>query len=210
VSIALSISGRNRARKWDLFLEEMKPGPETRVLDVGFSGTDWSPVENYIEKHYPYPGQLTALGVDKADEFRRLYPQLKVVEYDGGVFPFSDGQFDVCWSNAVIEHVGDESRQVLFLKEIRRVARRAFVTTPNRLFPVEVHTRMPLVHYLPKRAADACLVMAGRRWATGDYMRLLTIGRIRRLLAAAGIDDYRIERNRLCGLTLDFVIMFGS
>ena len=47
-----------------------------------------------------------------------------------------DGTFDVVFSNAVIEHVGGEEEQLRFVAEALRVGRRAFITTPNRLFPV--------------------------------------------------------------------------
>ena len=33
--------------------------------------------------------------------------------------------------------------------ELCRVANRVFVTTPNRLFPVDPHTLLPFVHWLP-------------------------------------------------------------
>ena len=56
------------------------------------------------------------------------------------------------FSNAVIEHVGGRAEQRRFVDESLRVAPRAFVTTPNRWFPVEVHTRLPLVHWLPDAA----------------------------------------------------------
>ena len=49
----------------------------------------------------------------------------------------------------MIEHVGGEEEQRRFVAEALRVGRRAFITTPNRWFPVEVHTRLPLVHWLP-------------------------------------------------------------
>ena len=42
-----------------------------------------------------------------------------------------------------------------FLQELMRVARHGYVTTPNRYFPVETHTRVPLLHILlPKRIFD--------------------------------------------------------
>ena len=191
-------------------MREIAPGPQTRVLDVGFANNDNSPVENYIEKHYPYPGNLTALGVDPCDDFAQRYPRVRVVRYDGGTFPFADQQFDVCWSNAVLEHVGGPQRQVQFLREIKRVARRAFVASPNRLFPVEVHTFTLLLHYLPKSVLDAYLRQVGKGWATGDYMRLLSYRDLRLLLEEAGVVDYRIFRNRLAGFTLDFVVIFGA
>jgi hypothetical protein len=35
--------------------------------------------------------------------------------------------------------------------ECARVARKGFcLTTPNRWFPVEFHTQLPLLHWLPK------------------------------------------------------------
>jgi len=102
VSLAVRVSGRNRARKWRLFLREFPPTPHAEVLDVGYAGQDYSPVENYIEKHYAYPHRLTALGVDDPAGFRKLHPRVRAVRYDGGRFPFADKQFDVCWSNAVL------------------------------------------------------------------------------------------------------------
>ena len=50
---------------------------------------------------------LTALGMNEPLEFSKRYPQVKAICYDGNVFPFEDGAFDLLWSNAVIEHVGD-------------------------------------------------------------------------------------------------------
>ena len=67
--------------------------------------------------------------------------------------PFDDGSFDVVFSNAVIEHVGDRERQGQLVREALRVGRRVFLTTPNRWFPVEVHTRLPFVHWLPDELA---------------------------------------------------------
>ena len=39
-------------------------------------------------------------------------------------------------------------------REVKRVSRGAFMTTPNRLFPVDLHTRTPLLHYLLKSVFD--------------------------------------------------------
>jgi len=76
-------------------------------LDVGFSEEEFSGTDNFLERHYPYPEMITALGVDVPVTFRDRYPSVTAVHYKGGVFPFEDNQFDVAWSNAVLEHVGD-------------------------------------------------------------------------------------------------------
>ena len=69
---------------------------------------------------------------------------------DGRELPFADGEFDLGFSNAVVEHVaGGRAGQRQFVHELCRVAGRVFVTTPNLFFPLEVHTLLPFAHWLP-------------------------------------------------------------
>jgi SAM-dependent methyltransferase len=209
-SLAGRLSAWNRGRKWRLF-ERAAPHAftEGRVLDVGYTNREYSPGDNFIEKHLSRPERITALGVEPHDEFSARYPEVRAVRYDGRRFPFGDGEFDLVWANAVIEHVGTRDDQLHFLREIRRVGRRAFVTTPNRRFPIEVHTRTPLLHFLPQPVFERFLRATGRGWATGGYMRLLGAADLRSLLAEAGIAraEYSLHRNRVGPFTLDFVIV---
>lgn len=208
MSVFYKISVYNRRRKWKIFLDMIKPSPNITVLDIGYTEDEYSEAENILEKHYPYSNKITALGIEKPKKFLERYPEVRVVRYDGKDFPFKDEEFDVCWSNAVIEHVGNHERQIMFLKEIKRVSKVAFITTPNKLFPVEVHTRTPLLHLLPKRLFDKYLSLVNKKWATGNYMELLSHKDIRNLLKDADIQNYKIIKNRLLFLTLDFVIIF--
>ena len=210
MSFAHKVSGFNRRRKWNLFLQEITPLPHMRVLDVGFSDREYSPNDNFIEKHYPYPEKLTALGVDEPNNLLKRYPKVKAIQYSGVTFPFADKEFDVCWSNAVIEHVGNHEKQLAFLREIKRVSYKAFITTPNRYFPIEPHTRTPFLHYLPKPSFELYLNAIGKKWATGEYMHLLGNKQIHNLLKMANIEKYKIICNRLLGFTLDFVMIFES
>lgn len=211
MSLAYRISQRNRERKWQLFIREFPPVPTQRILDVGFSDIEYSPTDNLIEKKYPYRNMIQVLGIEEPVAFRKKYPDVPVQVYDGKIFPFADQSFDVVWSNAVIEHVGAQDRQVLFLKEIARTGKAAFITTPNRWFPFEVHTRVPFLHwFLPKHWFDGFLRLIGKDWATGDYMNLLSARDIKACLAKAQVQNYRLIRNRLWGFTLDFVVIIES
>ena len=207
-TIANRISKFNRERKWKFFTKQFDFNDHTSVLDVGFNNVEYSEIDNYLEKVYPYPGNITALGITGSDLFTKNYPQVKAITYDGNRFPFDAGSFDIIWSNAVIEHVGRREKQVLFLKEIKRVGKTAFITTPNRYFPVEIHTRTILLHFLPRRIFYKYLNLVGKKWATGNYMNLLSKRAIVDLLKEAGIHDYKIVRNKLFLFTLDFVITF--
>jgi hypothetical protein len=170
VRLADSISSRSRGRKLRLFLDELRPGPETTVLDVGadelaFGEGDGCTTLNYFEEHYPWPERITALGLQDGAAFRARYPHIAYVQGDACALPFPDGTFDIVHSNAVIEHVGGRDRQRIMVSEALRVARRAFVTTPNRRFPIEVHTRLPLVHWLPDGVAHRAYDAVGKPFA---------------------------------------------
>ena len=192
------------------FINKVCPDKDMRILDVGFSDNEYSPTDNFIEKHYPYPQNLTALGIDTPQYFKKRYPKVNVVQYDGTFFPFKDKVFDYCWSNAVIEHVGGFDKQLFFLNEICRVSKKAFITTPNKFFPIELHTRTPILHYLPKNLFDGYLSLAGKKWASGNYMHLLSAKNIKSLLRESAVADYKIYNNKLLGFTLDFVVIFNS
>jgi SAM-dependent methyltransferase len=173
VRLADAISLRSRRRKLALFLEVMGPTPATTVLDVGVDevslgdagGQSGCTTHNLLEERYPWPERLTALGLHDGARFRERYPQIAYVQGDACALPFADGAFDVVYSNAVIEHVGGRERQEAFVREALRVGRRVFVTTPNRWFPIEVHTRLPLVHWLPEGPAGRAYDLAGKSWA---------------------------------------------
>ena len=210
MSLAYKISGFNRRRKYQIFLKFLAPRRETTILDVGFTEKEYSASDNFLEKNYPYPDKITALGLEKPRQFSKRYPQIKAVVYDGRHFPFRDQHFDVVWSNAVLEHVGSRAAQVAFLKEIKRVGRRAFITTPNKNFPIEVHTRSLFLHWLPKRIFDRYLKLIGKGWATENYMHLLTQNGLKSILKEAEINDYQIIKNRLGGLVLDFAVIIKS
>ena len=170
-----AISLRSRRRKLALFLEEIAPTAETTVLDLGaddlgFGDAGSCSTMNFFEEHYPWPEQVTALGLAAGERFRDRYPSVRYVQGDALALPFADGEFDVVFSNAVVEHVGGREQQRQFVAEALRVARRAFVTTPNRWFPVEVHTLLPLVHWLPERAAHRAYDLARKPWAKQNHL----------------------------------------
>ena len=170
MGLAGRISLRSRRRKFALFMETMAPTAETKVLDIGaddsaFGEGGGCSTLNFFEELYPWPEQVTALGLNEGERFRASFPRVRYVQGDALALPFADGSFDVVFSNAVIEHVGDRERQRRFVAEALRVGRRAFVTTPNRWFPVEVHTRLPLVHWLPERLAHRAYELARKPWA---------------------------------------------
>lgn len=209
--IAGLVSGRSRRQKYSEFIATLKPLKTDSIVDVGVNDEEYSANDNYLEKHYPYPERITAVSQQSLDYFSARYPKVTAVVGDGLKLPFPDRNFDIAFSNAVIEHVGGRDQQLRFVRELKRVAGRGYITTPNRHFPIEVHTRIPLLHLLlPKRLFDRFLTFIGKGWAAGDYMNLLSRRDLEALLAAASITNYRITSNRIAGIPLTYTVTWSK
>jgi SAM-dependent methyltransferase len=129
--------------------------------------------------------ELDITGVDRAD--RPGYPGPFVQADVTARLPFADGEFDLAFSNSVIEHVGDRGA---FAAELMRVARGWWVQTPAFSFPVEPHALLPGAHWLPP-------ALRRRYWrlgVAGEYeeIALLRRGELERLLPGGRIVAERV------------------
>lgn len=185
---------RIRSEVTDSFMELMQPTAESKVLDVGVSAHDHG-ASNVLEQKYSWLQNLTALGVGDFWSLEEQFPGLRYVKGDGRSLPFEDGAFDFVYSHAVIEHIGMTDLQVRFMGELWRVARKGiFVTTPNRWHPVETHTGLPFLQFLPKSIHLVLFGLLGKHmYSTIDQLNLLGAVDLRRLAAEAGIPDFRIR-----------------
>ena len=170
-----AVSLRSRRRKLTLFTETMRPTAGTTVVDVGVDDFGFGEHEgcgtlNFFEELYPWPERITAVGIHEGRRFAERYPAARYVQASALELPFEDDAFDVYFSNAVIEHVGPREAQRRFVSEALRVAPRVFITTPNRWFPVELHTRAPLVHWLPDAAAHRAYDLIRKPWAKENHL----------------------------------------
>lgn len=112
---------------------------DTTILDVGGNPLNWV----YLDVE----PSITILNLDPPRG--KLPGNLKYVVGDARDMPFSTDSFDLCYSNSVIEHVGDWDDQKAFADEVRRVGRSYYVQTPNFSFPIEPHFIAPFIHWFP-------------------------------------------------------------
>jgi SAM-dependent methyltransferase len=148
-SLAMGVLRKARMSMFQLFMSQMSPTAETRILDIGVSD-DENDGANFLEKHYPWQHRITCAGIGTGEAVLKTYPKVTFQQIvPGARLPFDDLSFDIACSNAVIEHVGGASQRTAFIAEHLRVAKMVFITFPNRWFPVEHHTSLPLIHYTP-------------------------------------------------------------
>src|ERR1700682_3213456 len=150
----LTIAARDRI--YGDFTRYCRPAPDDTILDIGVSDVV-NDAANMLERKYPYPDRITALGLGEGAEFRAAFPKTSYMRIEPNQrLPFSDKSFTIATSNAVLEHVGSPDHQALFVSELMRVARKIFVSVPHRYFPVEHHTGIPFLHFWDRSFATAC------------------------------------------------------
>jgi SAM-dependent methyltransferase len=209
VPLASRLSLHVRQQIFRRFMTAFAPGAATSILDVGVTSDTRQRESNYFERFYPYPSQVTAVGTEDASHLTEQYRGLRYRSVEpGNALPFSTNQFDIVFSNAVLEHTGCRTSQAAFLKEVCRVGRRFFITTPNRWFPIEHHTGLPFLHFLPSAAYRAILAKTSYRyWAEEAHLNILSRDALRRMLPTGA--KGQVERVRLFGLSSN-LIAFGD
>ncbi len=174
------IAARNRI--YADFMRLCKPAASHTIADVGVSDvvTD---AANFLERLYPHPGQITALGLGEGVDFKKSYPAIKYIQIQpGDALPIQDKTFDVATANAVLEHVGSVIEQRRFVSELARISRTTYITVPHRYFPIEHHTGFPFVHYSDRLFQLVCSVSGKEEWAQQQNLILMSKRHLRSLV----------------------------
>lgn len=187
------LSRKSRERKFALFNAIFKPQAEDRILDIGASGRTFPPYT--FEDFYPYPEQIIGGGIALEDvkAAKRIYPRSQYVTFDGCDLPFSDKSFEIVFSNAVLEHVVGAGRQEKFARELMRVGKSWFVTTPNYWYPFESHSYLLFYQFLSPRLQQRYQQLFGKL-ADGraQDVELLSATRLQRLFPSSSIARLRV------------------
>jgi hypothetical protein len=191
---------RFRRRRMRMFYALVDPEPAASVLDIGGTSQTWT-TESESERGFP----VTLVNIRKYDPVEDC--RFTMSQGDATQLPFKDEAFDVAFSNSVIEHVGSWEKQQQFAHEARRVARRLWIQTPARSFPIEAHLLAPYIQYLPKRVQHSLARLTPRGLMTPDVVheiidevRLLTYKELQQLFP-----DCQILRERFLGMTKSYI-----
>jgi len=118
---------------------------EVKILDVGGNEIFWNTIgldfldKNKVQIHLV---NLMEIQVENKNFFVSSIG-------NGTQLNFKDNQFDIVFSNSVIEHVGSYENMIKFSKEHMRVGKYYYCQTPNFWFPLEPHFIFLFFHFLP-------------------------------------------------------------
>jgi len=151
MNLLSKLSYISRVKKLELFNKLFSPTPHMRILDLGAEVNQNGNRGLQFIDFYPWKNNITAVNIapEHIASIKKYYPQIKAVVADACNIPWPDKHFDIVYSNAVIEHVGNFYKQKKMASEIRRVSKSWFVATPNRWYPFEFHLRLPFITWLP-------------------------------------------------------------
>jgi ubiquinone/menaquinone biosynthesis C-methylase UbiE len=140
---------------------------------------------------------VTCISNQNIMNLKKKYKNIRsFIKGDGKSLPFKDNQFDISYSSATIEHVGSKKEQLQFLKESIRVSKKyIFITTPNRFFPIDFHTKLPLIHWLPKKVHRKILNFLNLKfYAKEKNLNLLDEKEILSLLNKVNYSSFKIRK----------------
>lgn len=207
---------RARRKRAELFWRIFTITPHMRVLDVG--SENGSAIAQVLNDTPIRPENVFIADIDESavTEGQARYGFTPVVIPESGKLPFPDRFFDLVYCSSVIEHVtvpksqvwsvrsscefrrSAAIRQAAFAAEVRRVGKAYFVQTPNKWFPIESHTWLPLVGFAPRSVLIPLLQTTNRIWIkkSNPDWHLLTKRELHKLFPEAVI-----HHERFFGLT---------
>ena len=137
-----------RRKRFAFFKSLIQSAPDTlNILDIGGTLEFWVNSGFLADLLQIKEINITLLNIK---EYQSNHPNIKTAIGDAtNLKQFRDGEFDIVFSNSVIEHLFTYENQLLMSAEIKRISKRFFIHTPNKYFPIEPHFQFPLFQFLP-------------------------------------------------------------
>lgn len=135
-----------RMKRFSFFLnllQNIDRQKEIQILDIGGTYNFWERMD-FTKKEGI---KITILNLEQEVTHS---PNITSVKGDAcNLSLYKNKEFDVVFSNSVIEHLYTYENQKRMADEVRRVGRNYFIQTPNYYFPLEPHWLVPFFQFLP-------------------------------------------------------------
>ena len=190
------------------FNEHIFYDQNTKVLDIGTSEII-NETDNLFLKLYKYKKNITCLSLQNLKKVKNEYNEINFLIKDALNSDLPDNSFDIVHSNATIEHIGDRNNQLKFLSESLRISKKfVFIQTPNKLFPIDFHTKLPLIHLLPDKFYRKLLKLLGMDfYADIKNLNLISEKEIIYMLKKLTFKNCKILKKKLCGITSNLILI---
>ena len=119
---------------------------------------------------------------------------------------------DIVLSSATIEHVGSNVNQKIMIKNIASLTKKIFfITTPNKNYPIDFHSKLPIVNMLPNNIFRKVLKFFNFDYLSKEEnLNLLSLKDLKSFLTETKVHeefDIKIKHIRLFFLKSNFIII---
>jgi len=154
------------------------------ALDIGTTSDDKNASSNIIIKNIKNIEKFKCISdqiVDSDFFYKKLKKSITEEFSENEFYEFSS---DLVISSATIEHVGGVLEQKKMIDNIIKLTKKIFIiTTPNRFYPIEMHTKIPLLHWFPKPIYRKILKIIGLSfYANEKNLNLVGIRELKEML----------------------------
>ena len=196
----------NRLKINKIFNQRIKFDSKKKLLDVGTTPV-YDKFNNILLNNYK-KRKITSLSNLDCSKLIFFFKNMKFIIGDARNMKFKNNSFDIVYSSATIEHVGSYSKQLQFIKECFRVSRKhIFITTPNKFYPIEFHTKIPLLHFLPNKIFRKILLFLGLTFFSKEKnLNLLSETDLKQFCFRLKIKNYKIIRHKFLFFTSNLIL----
>ena len=177
------------------------------ILDIGSTADIGKSSNAFL--HFLKADKIVSISDQEITETtRRQFPHIEFRKDNGLDLNIEDSSFDLVFSNAVIEHVGNLQNVEKFIVEAARVAKyRVVLITPNRWFPLETHTKLLFLHWLPAKYFRMVLKKIGMDFfSMEENLNLLSRSELYSALVKNKITDFDLSYVNFLGYPSNIVV----
>ena len=208
----LKIVRYEREKIHKIFLESVNYNNNLSLLDVGTtSSLDES--QNLILEKTKENKNISCLSNQNLDLTKKKFSNIKDTFIgDGRKMNLEDNKFDIVYSSATIEHVGSFEEQKVFVEESYRVAKKnVFITTPNRFHPIDFHTKIPFIHWLPKKFHRKILKFIGLEfYSLEKNLNLMSKKDLLRIMSKINCSNFKILKHKFLFFTSNLILVINK
>ena len=203
----ITLNARNEF--FNLFLVNNGYSNDKTIIDIGTTPSLDKEQNIFLENIKNNPN-ITCLSNQDCAILQKKYKNIKnILVGDGRDTKIDDNSFDIVHSNATIEHIGSFKNQISFVREMLRISKESvFIQTPNRFYPIDFHTILPVVHWLPKSIHRKILkYLKLDFYSKEENLNLLSLKDIKSICKILNIKKYKILKYKLFFLTSNLILI---
>ena len=204
------IINRKRMEMFMLVSRKINISKINDLLDIGTTNDSKLSSSNFFCRMFDKISKHKSISDQKINNSRFIKCLRKSITSNFSKKEINNLKSDLVISSAVIEHVGNFNNQINKVRNMIKLSKKyIIITTPNRFFPVEVHTKLPLIHWLPKKIFRKILLFLHMDYfAYEKNLKLLSIIELKRILDNFSREiSYKIYTIRFLGFVSNFLVI---